>query len=91
MQAPVFGSHVPATWQESAGGHEMGFVPVQVPATQANEVSQRFALLLQLVPSATTGLVQVPEVGSQVPAVWHWSVGAHVTGFDPTHAPPWQA
>ena len=25
-----------------------------------------------------------------MPALWHWSSGVQVTGFDPTHTPAWQ-
>ena len=42
---------------------------------------------LQLVPSATAGLEHAPVEVSHVPATWHGSLAAHVTGFDPTHAP----
>lgn len=42
------------------------------------------------VPSATTGFEHAPVVGSQLPAVWHWSLAVHVTGRDPVHTPDWQ-
>src|SRR5206468_4214888 len=41
-------------------------------------------------PLSLAGLLQAPVVGSQVPAVWHWSAAVHTTGFAPTHAPAWQ-
>jgi hypothetical protein len=32
---------------------------------------------LQGVPLGAAGFEQVPVVGSQVPATWHWSSGVH--------------
>src|SRR5438552_17379386 len=34
--------------------------------------------------------MQPPDAGLQTPAVWHWSVAVHTTGFPPTQAPAWQ-
>jgi hypothetical protein len=45
---------------------------------------------LQVVPFVATGFEHTPFAGLHVPAVWHWSEAAHVTGFPPEHAPPWQ-
>jgi hypothetical protein len=42
---------------------------------------------LHAVPSGSLGLEQTPEVGSQVPATWHWSLAVHTTGFVPTQVP----
>jgi hypothetical protein len=36
---------------------------------------------LQPAPLALAGLLQTPVPGLQVPAVWHWSLAAHTTGF----------
>ena len=33
---------------------------------------------------------QVPVLVLQVPTSWHWSLAAHVTGFDPAQVPAWQ-
>src|SRR5213076_1167019 len=41
----------------------------------------------QRAPLGRAGLLQVPDVGSQVPAVWHWSAAVHTTGSAPTQAP----
>src|SRR5206468_3470930 len=46
---------------------------------------------LQLVPLGLAGLLQTPDAGSQVPAVWHWSAAVHTTGFAPTQVPASQA
>src|SRR5204863_47432 len=40
-------------------------------------------------PLGAAGLEQVPVDGLHVPATWHWSDGAHVTGVPPPHAPAW--
>src|SRR2546429_9527769 len=41
-------------------------------------------------PSGTPFRAHAPVAGSQVPASWHWSAGAQVTGFVPLHSPAWQ-
>src|SRR5439155_54734 len=41
-------------------------------------------------PLSLAGLLQVPVVGSQVPAVWHWLAAVHTTGLAPTQAPAGQ-
>jgi len=85
-QVPVDGLHVPATWHWSLARHVTGFDPVHTPAAQAYVWSQRFVPVHD-VPSVTVGLEQVPVDGLQLPAVWHWSLAVHVTGFDPVHTP----
>jgi hypothetical protein len=45
----------------------------------------------QLVPSGAFGVEQLPLAGLQLPARWHASLAAHVTGFEPVQTPPWQA
>ncbi len=42
---------------------------------------------LHAVPLAVTGFEQVPVLGLQMPARWHWSLAEHVTELPPTHAP----
>jgi hypothetical protein len=42
---------------------------------------------VHVVPLGADGLEQAPVVGSQVPATWHWSLAAQVTGFDPLQVP----
>jgi hypothetical protein len=44
---------------------------------------------LHVVPFAFVGFEHAPDVGSHVPASWHWSDAVHTTGFEPTHAPAW--
>jgi hypothetical protein len=44
---------------------------------------------LQEVPFDTTGLLQTPVEGLQVPTLWHWSLTEQVTGFAPMQAPAW--
>ena len=42
---------------------------------------------LQVVLSATGGFEHTPVAPLQVPATWHWSAAAQVTGFDPVQVP----
>src|SRR5439155_394205 len=88
-QALVAGWQVPASWHWSCAGQVTGFAPVHVPAWQ---VSVRVHALpsSHAVPLGFAGLEQVPVVGSQVPASWHWSGAGQVTGFAPVHVPAWQ-
>jgi hypothetical protein len=59
---------------------------VHVPLWQVS-VGVQLLLSLQAVPFTATGFEHPPVVGSQVPATWHWSDAAQVTGFEPTHEP----
>src|SRR6185436_12414504 len=67
-----------------------GLEPTQLPAWHASACVQAVPSL-QAVPSAAAGLEHAPVAGSQVPAVWHWSLAVHVTGLEPTHVPLWHA
>jgi hypothetical protein len=46
---------------------------------------------LHAVPFAAVGFEHVPDVGSQAPATWHWSLAEHMTAFEPVQVPPTQA
>jgi hypothetical protein len=85
-QAPVDGSQDPAAWHWSAAVHVMGSEPAHTPLTHASTVVHALPSL-QATPSGSTGFEHVPVDGEQVPAAWHWSTGAHVTGFEPVHSP----
>src|SRR5204862_295728 len=89
LQAPDAGLQTPAVWHWLAAVHTTGFAPTQAPAWQASLCVHALASL-QLVPLGLAGLLQAPDAGSQVPAVWHWSAAVHTTGFAPTQAPAWQ-
>jgi hypothetical protein len=69
-QAPVEGSHVPATWHWSDAVHVTGFEPTQVPDWQVSLWVQALPSL-QDVPLVAMGFEQAPVDGSQVPATWH--------------------
>jgi hypothetical protein len=88
-QTPVAASHVPASWHWSLAEHVTGLAPVQTPVTHVSVLVHRLPSL-QAVPSFLTGLLQAPVEVLQVPAVWHWSLAAHVTGLAPVQAPVWQ-
>src|SRR5439155_680281 len=87
--APVAGSQAPASWHWSAGAQVTGSV---APRSAAGQVSVRVEALpsLQAVASGFAGFEHAPVAGSQVPASWHWSAGAQVTGFVPLSSPAWQ-
>jgi hypothetical protein len=85
-QTPVDGSHIPAAWHWSAAEQVTGSAPAHTPLTHASTVVHALPSL-QATPSGRTGFEHVPVVGLHVPAAWHWSTGAHVTGFDPAHVP----
>jgi hypothetical protein len=68
--------------------HVTGLEPVQVPFWQAS-VWVHALPSLQVVPLDAVGFEQAPVLGLHVPAVWHWSLAVHVTGFEPAHAPLW--
>src|SRR5439155_198572 len=86
---PVAGLQAPASWHGSAGVPARRSAELHSPAWQ---VSVRVQALpsLQAVPSGFAGFEHAPVAGSQVPASWHWSAGAQVTGFVPAHSPAWQ-
>jgi hypothetical protein len=44
-------------------------------------------LSLQVVPSASGGMLQVPVLRSHAPAPWQLSTAVHTTTLPPTHAP----
>ena len=88
-QEPLLGLHVPATWHWSLAVHVTGFEPVHVPLWHESVCVHAFPSL-QVVPFAAFGFEQVPVLGLQVPATWHWSAAVHVTGFEPVQVPLWQ-
>jgi hypothetical protein len=45
--------------------------------------------VLQLVPLGAFGVEHDPVDGLHVPARWHESMAAHVTGLPPVHVPLW--
>jgi hypothetical protein len=85
---PVEALHVPATWQASSAVHVTA-VPEHAPLEHWSIVVQGLPSL-HAVPFVAAGLVQVPDVGSQTPAAWHWSDAAHVTVLPAEQLPFWQ-
>jgi hypothetical protein len=85
-QAPLVGSHVPATWHWSIAAQTTGFDPVQAPLWQVYVCSHAF-VPVHAAPSVTVGLEHAPVLGSHVPGTWHWSSAVQVTGLDPMHVP----
>jgi hypothetical protein len=88
-QAPVLGSHAPASWHWSEAVHTTGLAPTHAPAWQLS-VCVHALPSVHAVPLAFGGLVQTPVAGLHTPATWHWSEAVHTTGLAPTHAPAWQ-
>jgi hypothetical protein len=87
-QEPLLMSQLGA-WHASDAAQVTGLAPTQLPAWHASVWVQALASL-QLTPSALDGLVHTPVPALHVPAVWHWSSGAHTTALAPVHEPAWQ-
>src|SRR5438552_3559199 len=62
---------------------------MQLPAWQVSLCVQE-SPSVQALPSALSGLEQVPLAGSQTPASWHWSSAVQTTGSEEGRAPAWQ-
>jgi hypothetical protein len=65
--------------------HTTGFDPTQVPAWHVFVCRHAF-VPVHAVPLAFAGFEHWPVVGSQAPALWHWSEAVHVTDV-PAHPP----
>src|SRR5438105_3170984 len=89
VHMPVAGMQVPAVWHWSLAVQVTGLEPVHVPAWQVSLCVHSLPSL-QTVLSAWLGLVHMPVVGMQVPAVLHWSRAVQVTGLAPVQVPAWQ-
>src|SRR5436309_1922079 len=89
LQTPDAGLQMPAVWHWSAAVHTTGLAPTQAPAAQVS-VRVQASPSSHGAPLSLAGLLQTPDAGLQVPAVWHWSAAVHTTGFAPTQAPAWQ-
>src|SRR5881392_157761 len=64
-------------------------LPVHSPAWQVSTVVHPLPSL-QGVSLSLFGFEHCPEVGSQVPASWHWSSAVQTTGLEPVQVPFWQ-
>ena len=89
LHMPVDGSQTPAWWHAAGAGHVTGLCPTHTPAWQESVCVQRFPSL-HGVPSATLGVEHCPVAASQVPAPWHWSIGAHALATPAVQTPAWQ-
>jgi hypothetical protein len=87
--APVLALQVPAVWHASLAVHVTAD-PTHAPLLLHVSVFVQALPSLQAAPVAT-GFDQAPVLVLHVPAVWHWSLAVHVTGFDPVHVPLWHA
>src|SRR5439155_1220556 len=85
----VGGEQVSAVWHWSEAVQTTGLLPVQTPLWQVS-VCVQASPSLQALPLAFGGFEHVPVVGSQVPAVWHWSEAVQTTGLLPVQTPLWQ-
>jgi hypothetical protein len=61
---------------------------VQLPTWQVS-LEEHALRSSQTEPSGLLGFEQFPVADWQVPALWHWSSGAHTTGFEPVQVPAW--
>jgi hypothetical protein len=64
-------------------------VPVHRPSALHASPKVQALPSLQVVPMAATGLEQLPVAGLHVPATWHASSAAQVTGLPPVQEPDW--
>src|SRR5438477_328155 len=88
-QVPVAGWHVRAAWHWARAAQVTGLLPTQLSLWQVSVC----VLALSSVHGGlfvAVGLEQLPVAGSHVPATWHWSTAAQVTGLLPTQVPLWQ-
>jgi hypothetical protein len=86
---PVVVSQVPTPWHWSSAMQTTGLLPMQLPPRQMSDWVQALPSV-HVVPSAAAGFEHIPVVVLQIPATWHGSSAMHITGFEPTHVPPWQ-
>jgi hypothetical protein len=77
-QAPVAGSHPPASCQASLAVQVTVAVGWQAPATQRSPLVHRLPSV-QAEPSALAGLEHWPVTGLHTPASWHGSLAVQVT------------
>src|SRR4051812_32951464 len=75
LHVPVVGAQVPGL-QASGAVQTTGLLPVQTPPMQAS-VWVHALPSSHTVPSGAAGFEHMPLVGSQVPAMWQASEGAH--------------
>jgi hypothetical protein len=85
---PVPGLQTPATWHWSLAVQTTGFEPTQMPVWHESLCVHAFPSL-QVVPSPAFGFEHIPVPGLQMPATWHWSLAAQITGFEPVQTPLW--
>ena len=69
-QAPLAGSHTPASWHWSAVSQTTASPPIQTPAWHVSVCVHAFPSS-HGVPSCFTELEQTPEAGSHTPCSWH--------------------
>jgi hypothetical protein len=87
-QMPVV-SQAPLSWQSSRAEQITGLAPMQAPLWHTSVCVQAFSSLHDD-PSGLAGLMEHrPVAGLQVPASWHWSGAAQVTGLVPVQVPAW--
>jgi hypothetical protein len=88
LKQPITGSQLPAARQGSLVEQVIAEPPAHTPDWHDSPCVHAFPSL-QLVPFAAVGFEHAPLLGLHVPATWHWSLAAHVTGFDPVQMPAW--
>jgi hypothetical protein len=69
-QAPVAGSHVPASWHWSDAVHVTALAPTHVPAWHVSLCVHALPSL-QVASFGFGGFEHAPVCGSQLPASWH--------------------
>jgi hypothetical protein len=87
LHMPLAGSQL--VWQLLGAGQVLAAPARHVPLWQVSATVHMLPSS-QGVPLSFCGLVHVPVVGLQVPAVWHWLGVGQVTGLPPVQMVPMQ-
>src|SRR5438046_1477007 len=87
-QAPLAGSHTPASGRWPAALQTTGWPPGQVPAWHGSVCVHAFPSS-HGVPSRFMELEHAPVAGSHTPAAWHWSAALQTTDVLPVQVPAW--
>jgi hypothetical protein len=90
-QVPVVSEQLPATWQLSAAGGQLIWVPPQAPLPSHTSPVVHLRPSSHAVPRGLGAPpMHAPLFGSQVPAEVQAEAPEHWTGLAPTHFPAWQ-
>ena len=87
LQTPVLGLQVPTSWHWSLALQVLAVPPLHTPESHFSPVVHAFPS--SQVP-VLTGLLQMPVLVLQVPALWHWSLAVQTTAAPLVQTPDLQ-